>query len=632
MAKAEARIDDALIASVRTRLAANQRVRRTLPGGGRLNIDRQLPFLVVHRLVEPGSASDLSRFIRGEASYLVAPAAPKFRAEVTALVDAIASDMAELFGAFGIIELWAEPADAAGGIDEATGTTPHFTIALPKSLVGAPSVIALETALAKVSVLGRSADVGYDIGRTAPPGLRRLGGSIGRAGSRIAWVGLEVRPVHRDPSTGTEYPAIARRMDRQISRAMQRTAFEFARRQTTQRPRHYQSLGRRAFVKAARRADRQLSSIATAFDLLLLVSPVNTEREFKRFMKSGGTRAPRFEYRPINVDPVILKRSLYATPVERVEDPTLEELFREKQRELSLKLDLLTDRGTDRFLHTGVALYGGVDDATMATAHELLGRLDTERDERPKRAVPGPEVARRAEAEIDHYKATMPEMSATVTVRDDISSLMVSDGHVLVGSSVRVPSDRVNALLQHEVGTHVVTFWNGSVQPLTLLSTGLAGHDELQEGFAVLAEHLVGGLTPARLRTLAGRVIAAETILDGAEFMDTYRRLTEDHGFLPKTSFQIAARVHRGGGLVKDAVYLRGLQKVVRYLAEGGRIDTLLVGKISVEHAAVVEELQRRGVLRIPPLRPAYLDDPDTFYRLENLKESPDLWTLAEQL
>jgi len=183
-----------------------------------------------------------------------------------------------------------------------------------------------------------------------------------------------------------------------------------------------------------------------------------------------------------------------------------------------------------------------------------------------------------------------------------------------------------------EVGTHVVTYWNGSVQPLTLLSTGLAGHDELQEGFAVLAEHLVGGLTAARLRTLAGRVIAAETILEGAEFIDTYRTLTEDHGFLHKTSFQISSRVHRGGGLVKDAVYLRGLQKVVAYLADGGRIDTLLVGKISVEHTAVIEELQRRGVLRIPPLRPAYLDDPDTFYRLENLKESPELYTLAEQI
>ena len=105
------------------------------------------------------------------------------------------------------------------------------------------------------------------------------------------------------------------------------------------------------------------------------------------------------------------------------------------------------------------------------------------------------------------------------------------------------------------------------------------------------------------------RVVAARSILDGAEFLDTYRLLVDEYGFAARTAFQITTRVHRGGGFVKDAVYLRGLKRVVAYLAEGGRLDTLLVGKIAVDHVAVIEELQRRGVLRPPPLRPAYLDD-----------------------
>jgi hypothetical protein len=154
----------------------------------------------------------------------------------------------------------------------------------------------------------------------------------------------------------------------------------------------------------------------------------------------------------------------------------------------------------------------------------------------------------------------------------------------------------------------------------------------LQEGFAVLAEHLVGGLTASRLRTLAARVLAAESILDGATFLETYHTLADDYGFLPRTAFQVTTRVHRGGGLVKDAVYLRGLGRVVDYLAKGGRIETLLVGKISVDHTAVIEELQRRGVLVPPPLRPAYLDDPDTHYRLERLRQDPDLVSLAEHV
>ncbi len=630
MATTPTPFDDALIRSVRKRLAANQRVRRTLPGGGRLNIDRQLPFLVVHRPRRDQTA-DLARFVRGEASYLVAPRGTSYRSQVSDLVSGIAEDMVEVFGAFGIIEVWAEDGDLVEEVDNGV-LQPRFTIAVPKADAGAPAVRTLEENLRNITILGKKADVAFDFVHTAPPGLRRITPKVGGAESPVRWLGIGMRTIHVDRESGTEYPAVARNLHRQMSRSMQRTAFEFARRQTTQRPRHYQALGRRAFVKAARTADHQLSDIASAFDLLLLVTPVNTEAEYRRFTKNKGGRAPRFEYRPLNVDATLLKRKLYATPVERVEDPTLETLFREKQRELSLKLDLLSDRGTARFLHSGIALYGTVDQSTRTSATDLLAKLGHEKDTRPKKPVPAKEVARRAEMELEHYRAMMPDMKATVTIRDDLTSLMVSDGHVLVGSSVRVPSDRVNALIQHEVGTHVVTFWNGSVQPLRLLSTGLAGHDELQEGFAVLAEHLVGGLTPGRLRTLAGRVIASDSIIDGAAFMDTYRILKDDHHFLPRTAFQITTRVHRGGGLVKDAVYLRGLKKVVDYLADGGRLDTLLVGKISVEHTAVIEELQRRGLLKPPPLRPAYLDDPDTFYRLEDLRRSPDLLGLAEQV
>ncbi len=42
-------ISDRFIQTVCTRLAENKQVRRTLPLGGRLHIDRQLPFLCIYR-------------------------------------------------------------------------------------------------------------------------------------------------------------------------------------------------------------------------------------------------------------------------------------------------------------------------------------------------------------------------------------------------------------------------------------------------------------------------------------------------------------------------------------------------------------------------------------------------------
>jgi uncharacterized protein (TIGR02421 family) len=176
----------------------------------------------------------------------------------------------------------------------------------------------------------------------------------------------------------------------------------------------------------------------------------------------------------------------------------------------------------------------------------------------------------------------------------------------------------------------VVTYWNGRAQPFRLLASGLANHDELQEGLAVFTEYLVGGLTPARLKTLAGRVLAAQAVVEGATFMDTFLLLRNDHGFSARAGYLIAMRVHRGGGFIKDAVYLRGLLKVMDYLKAGGRLETLFVGKMAAEHSPVIEELLRRQVLIPPPLRPSYLDMPDTHYRIERIRLGVDLEDLTD--
>ena len=73
-----------LIAVVRERLAAGKPIRRTLGGGGRLHIDRPLPFLCVYR-APAGPDLGTADLVRTQASYLIAPAG----LDVTELVGAI---------------------------------------------------------------------------------------------------------------------------------------------------------------------------------------------------------------------------------------------------------------------------------------------------------------------------------------------------------------------------------------------------------------------------------------------------------------------------------------------------------------------------------------------------------------
>jgi hypothetical protein len=131
-----------------------------------------------------------------------------------------------------------------------------------------------------------------------------------------------------------------------------------------------------------------------------------------------------------------------------------------------------------------------------------------------------------------------------------------------------------------------------------------------------------------RLRLLAGRVLAVQRVIDGAPFIDTWRELTDAQGFVPATAFTLCARVYRSGGFTKDAIYLRGLVRLLRYFAEGGALEPLLVGKIAFEHVSMMEELRWRGVLNPPRLMPHYLTGPSVEAKLARLRDGltvPDL-------
>jgi uncharacterized protein (TIGR02421 family) len=159
----------------------------------------------------------------------------------------------------------------------------------------------------------------------------------------------------------------------------------------------------------------------------------------------------------------------------------------------------------------------------------------------------------------------------------------------------------------------------------------MANYEPLQEGLAVLAEYLVGGMSRPRLRLLAARVMAVEQIHRGADFIETFRTLHDDYDFSQQEAFTITMRVYRGGGYTKDAVYLRGLLFVMQQMDAGRELEDLLLGKISQEQLPLVDELRWRKVLKNGPLRPRYLLLPQAQQRLQRLREGSTLLGLLEE-
>lgn len=364
--------------------------------------------------------------------------------------------------------------------------------------------------------------------------------------------------------------------------------------------------------------DHELADTASGSRFLLDVTPVDLVEVRRRFFEDG--RPPAFTYGPLQYDPAVIATRLAAIPTSTVEDPALLHLLRAKHRELEVQLQMLRSRGSAEFLALSVQLYGTVSPALLAEAEVLLARVDSPASEAGDR-LDAEAFAARAEAELDHYRSVDPDVAARVEVRDDSSGIMVVDGNVLIAPTVSVPAVRVHALLQHEIGTHVVTHVNGSRQPLRVLGAGLAGYDETQEGLAVFAEHLVDGLTSRRVRQLAARVVAVHQMTEGASFPDVHRNLV-DNGVARTEAFTITMRVFRSGGLTKDAVYLRGLRNVIAHLGSGGRLDVLWLGKMSLDDVPHIEDLRDRGVLDEPLLVPRYLAEPGAQERLAGITAS----------
>ncbi|MDH5616504.1 MAG: DUF1704 domain-containing protein, partial [Acidimicrobiia bacterium] len=451
------RLTDQLIEDIADRIAKGKQVRRTLPPGGRIHIDRQLPFLFVYRpagkVVDPGIVG----LITSEASYLVAPAQVRARSWTNRLVERVTDVLAATFGGFLIIEIWGAQETAAEPRPQAS-----FRVVVDREWADSSTVEQLSASLAGIRVMGRGPKVSVEQGgRLSPPGLPVV---LARPRARelsTRYIGIEVAPIYRDAATGEEFPFLQSSLVRKLDNVFRRTAFEFARSETVHRPLHYQALGRRTFVRAVKEADRALSTVAESFDLLMTVTPINAGEAFRAFQRSRYTKPPRFQYRPRSIDPTLLKRAIYNAKVEKIEDPTLEYVFRQKQRELDLKLTLIGERERPTFLPTSIALYGNVDMQLVELAASLTALFSTRSEGNRGSKVDATTFAARAESEFERYRMVDPAMTGRVIVRDDIVSLMVSAGDLLVGSGMSFPSQRVEPLIQHEAGTHVVTYWNG---------------------------------------------------------------------------------------------------------------------------------------------------------------------------
>ncbi len=589
--------------------------RRDLADGGRLHLDRPLPFLVV--AAHAGEPVNLARQLaRISASSLLWKTSPDGQHDAASALHQALQALRGRFPQVLLVSLYDLPPDAA--LDD---TSPRlerleFVLGASDDAPAQAAAAALAQALQDLEIEQRKARVApvdaVDAGPAAP-----LLADLADGVSRLT---LGLPPVYRVPGGDSVYPQVFRSMESAVFDALLRACAAFMQASAPGPAFHHRLLGRSHMIQAVRDVDAALEAISRSFEFLLAVSPINTVEERDRYLAGNQPTLPEFRYRPLTISPETSKRALFAIDVRSVEDPVLETIFLEKQREIDLQLTLLQARNSADFPHASVMLYGAVDAPLLALARDILAGIAPDEDGGDP-CIDCHAVQAAAETMLARYRADDPGFEAEVCLRKDIApGLMVSGRSVLISTATRMRRRRLDALLQHEIGVHVLTFSNGGRQGLSIFGTGLAGYEGIQEGLGVFAEYLAGGLTAARLRLLAARVLAVDAMLSGADFVACERLLRREHGFAPAIAFGIVARVFRSGGLSKDAIYLRGLYEVFRTVQAGKPLEPFWFGKIAARHVPCVDDLLRRGLLSAPRSRPEVLSRPQAQARLETIR------------
>ncbi|WGF92016.1 flavohemoglobin expression-modulating QEGLA motif protein [Aequorivita marisscotiae] len=592
-------------------LADGKRTVKSLPHGGFLFLEHDVPFLLIYRK-RPDDKATL-RLARTGASYLII-GEDNFD-YFSEFIRQLTAKMSARFGSFFLMEIYSGPTNSTEFVIR--GPSHKLPVSLEvlrkalENIEGTTYGVKLNATIEQTKQRQqKSEDALMSISE-----IKDCGGTL---------IGLEIPPVYR-AKNGEVYPLYFRQFQESVAVAIHQSVFEFLRVQTSSNLASYYALGKREIHKEVFKMDRELTAIENSYQFLLLVAPVNIQSIRSKFFESNFKDVEEYHYRLLPIDPDILKRRLYNLAIDQIDDPALSYLFQEKREELDQQLTMLKERGSKNFFYSSVRLYKGLEKTLSAEAELILQHIPEDISEENKEILDATAFAKMAKTEFEFFKQQDPNYQCKVHIRKDVNVMMVSNGELYLPADYTLTKKEAQALIQHEIGTHALTHYNGLQQSLSQLSVGFADYDPLQEGIAVLSEYLIGGLSANRLRMLAGRVVAGAALMDNAEFKEVFHLLYTTHNFSKERAFNITSRMFQGGGFLKDIIYLKGLVQLREYLINGGNLEFLLAGKFALKHVPMITDLTARGLLKPPKLKPRYLQNKDFKERINKLKQGVSL-------
>lgn len=342
--------------------------------------------------------------------------------------------------------------------------------------------------------------------------------------------------------------------------------------------------------------DSNLNRLVKRIELLSYVNPLNIEKEKQRFFSSKYIAQPEFKYPKLKFDPYKLQRLFFSQRLERIQDETIRKSYQDVVYYYANMIQCIETIGRGKkFYYNSLRVYGTPKERDVDNAKFILHYgnepLGTDMDK-----------IYTAEEAKSYFEEFAKQYDFPLNIRFSVhisADAMVSNATrtLFIKKNTKFSKNQLLTLAHHEIGVHLVTTYNGLQQPLSIFSNGLPKNVETQEGLAVLSEYMGGALTLKRLKELAYRVMAADSLIKGYSFPDTFDLIHGHYKLNRDEAFAITLRAHRGGGFTKDRLYLSGLRKIYQRYKNEESLDILLTGKVALDSEPTMNYMKQLGLV-----------------------------------
>ena len=344
--------------------------------------------------------------------------------------------------------------------------------------------------------------------------------------------------------------------------------------------------------------DSNLNRLVKNIELLNYINPLNIAAEKKKFFSAKYNYEPQFKYPKIKFNGYKLHRLFFSQRLERIEDDDIRQLYEDIIYEYSGLIECIETIGKEKkFYYNSLKSFGTPTERDIENAKFILRFDDV--DEADLEPIHNVLYAKdyfenySKRYDFEYNLKISNNISAAAMVLNNTQTLVLRKNH-------KYSNNQLKVLANHEIGVHLVTTFNGLSQPLKVFSNGFPNNVETQEGLAVYSEYMSGSLTMYRLRELAFRVIAVDSLSKGYSFSDTFNLLNGQYKLERHKAFSITQRVHRGGGFTKDFLYLTGLRNVYQYAKQNKDLGKLLMGKVCMSYTPTIDKLADLGLAISP--------------------------------